>query len=737
MMRQYELVERVFSYNPQVDEELLNRAYVYAMQRHGAQKRASGDPYFSHPLEVAAILTDLKLDDSSIAVGLLHDTIEDTGATRAEIDQLFGPSIGKLVEGVTKLQRLELASRETEQAENLRKLLLAVAEDIRVLLVKLADRLHNMRTIGYMPEAKRGRIAEETMEIYAPLAGRMGMQGMREELEDLSFKVLNPQAYETISAKLAELKEKSGALVEIIRKDLTARLAKDGIAADIRGRLKTPYSIFSKMQRKAVGFEQLSDVLGFRVLVESAADCYRALGVVHTAWPMVPGRFKDYVSTPKQNEYRSLHTTIIGPRQQRVELQIRTRDMDKLAEYGIAAHPLYKDGIAGDRDRLAAESRAYAWLRQTVEQIAHGDAPEEFLEHTKLELFQDQVFCFTPKGRLIALPRGATPIDFAYAVHTDVGDTCIGAKVNGQLAPLGQALANGDEVEIIRSSVQKPPAAWDSMVVTGKARAAIRRASRTQARRQYAGLGRHTLERRFEQAGKAFSPQALPAAAARLSFHDVDDLLAAVARGQIAPAAVLREVYPDYREERAAPAEGGKEEGWTPSGRSGLKFRLPASESSADAKTDQKSIPIRGLDADIPVRFAPNGGAVPGDRIVGILTPGEGITIYPIHSPELGGFDDEPERWVDVRWDITEVSAERFPARIQVSALNEPGTLAAIADVIGTADGNIDNLRMLSRGRDFTEIEIDLEVWNLKHLNRIVTGLREKRVVSSAKRVNG
>jgi RelA/SpoT family (p)ppGpp synthetase len=734
MMRQYELVERVAAYNPQVNEELLNRAYVYAMQKHGAQKRASGDPYFSHPLEVAAILTDLKLDDSSIAVALLHDTIEDTAATRDEIDQLFGPSIGKLVEGLTKLQRLELVSREAQQAENLRKLLLAVAEDIRVLLVKLADRLHNMRTIQHIPEEKRVRIAEETMDIYAPLAGRMGMQGLRDELEDHSFRILNPEAYGAIAAKLGALREKSGPLVEIVQKDLTARLAQHGINAEIRGRMKTPYSVFSKTQRKAIGFEQLSDVFGFRVLVESEEDCYRALGVVHRAWPMVPGRFKDYISTPKQNEYRSLHTTIIGPRQQRVELQIRTRDMDRLAEYGIAAHPLYKDGIADDRDRLAAESRAYAWLRQTVEQIAHGGAPEEFLEHTKLELFQDQVFCFSPKGRLIALPRGATPIDFAYAVHTEIGDTCIGARVNGQLAPLGQPLQNGDEVEIIRSSVQRPPAAWEAIVVTGKARAAIRRASRSQARRQYAALGRHTLERRFEQAGKSINDQALSAAAGRLSMPDVDDLLAAVGRGELSPQTVLKEVFPDHRDERVNAADGASDEGWTASGRTSLKFRFPM----ADVATgDTAGIPIRGFDADIPVRFAPDGGAVPGDRIVGILTPGEGIAIYPIHSPRLSQFDDEPERWVDVRWDISENSTERFPARIRVSALNEPGTLATIAEAIGSADGNIDNLRMLVRGRDFTEIEIDLEVWNLKHLNRIVTGLREKRVVSHAERVNG
>ena len=759
MMRQYELVERVAAYNPQVDEDLLNRAYVYAMQKHGAQIRASGDPYFSHPLEVAAILTDLRLDDSSIAVALLHDTVEDTDATRGEIEQLFGPAIGRLVEGLTKLQRLDLVSREAQQAENLRKLLLAVAEDVRVLLVKLADRLHNMRTIQHVREEKRGRIAEETMDIYAPLAGRMGMQGLREELEDMAFRVLNAEAYDTITAKLTELREKSGSVVDTVQSDLTARLAKEGIEADIKGRLKTPYSIFWKMQRKSVGFEQLSDVFGFRVLVERDEDCYRALGIVHRAWPMVPGRFKDYISTPKQNEYRSLHTTIIGPRQQRVELQIRTREMDRVAEYGIAAHPLYKDGMAGDRERLAAESRAYAWLRQTVEQIAQGDQPEEFLEHTKLELFQDQVFCFTPKGRLIALPRGATPIDFAYAVHTDVGDTCVGSKVNGQLAPLGQPLQNGDEVEIIRSSAQRPPAAWESMVVTGKARAAIRRASRSQARRQYAGLGRHTLERRLEDAGKVFDETAVANAAARLNFAELDDMLAAVGRGTLPAQAVIKEVFPDYRDERLQMPGSPAEEGWLASLRSGLKFRLPAWSNGADTVEgdapapgaasaagdsaaehgvafEETAIPIRGFDADMPVRFAPEGGAVPGDRIIGIVTPGEGVTIYPIHSPQLSRFDDEPDRWVDVRWDIAENSTERFPARIRVSALNEPGTLATVADVIGSSDGNIDNVRMLSRGRDFTEMEIDLEVWNLKHLNRIVTGLREKRVISQAMRVN-
>jgi GTP diphosphokinase / guanosine-3',5'-bis(diphosphate) 3'-diphosphatase len=734
MMRQYELVERVAAYNPNADEELLNKAYVYAMQKHGSQTRASGDPYFSHPLEVAAILTDLRLDDASIAVALLHDTIEDTSATNEEIAHLFGPQIAKLVEGLTKIRRLDLVTREAQQAENLRKLLLAISDDVRVLLVKLADRLHNMRTIDAVPEAKRARIAEETMEIYAPLAGRMGMQAMRDELEDRAFRILNPEAYRTVSDKLNELRQRAGGDIDAISAELKARLGQAGMAVTIRGRQKRPYSIFNKMERKSVGFEQLSDIFGFRVLVGEEADCYRALGVVHTAWPMVPGRFKDYISTPKQNGYRSLHTTIIGPGRQRVELQIRTHDMDEIAEYGIAAHPLYKDGIIADRDRLAAESSAYAWLRQTVEHIAQGDAPEEFLENTKLELFQDQVFCFTPQGRLIALPRGATPIDFAYAVHTEIGDTCVGAKVNGKIAPLVQPLQNGDEVEIIRAKGQRPPPAWDSVVVTGKARAAIRRARRAHLRRQYAGLGRHILKRAFEREGQPFVEEALKPALPRFGLNEVEDLLAASGRGEIAADDVLKALAPGpVSGETAEPARRA-EEGWLASARSSLKFKLPRRSRKGNGKA---AIPIRGLSTEMPVRFAPNGGAVPGDRIVGILTPGEGVTIYPIHSPELGAFDDEPERWMDVRWDVEAERQERFPARIRVSAVNEPGSLAAIADVIGGSDGNIDNLRMVKRSSDFTEMEIDLEVWDLKHLNRIVRELRAKPMVSNAYRLNG
>ena len=734
MMRQYDLIERVRRYNPDTNEALLNRAYVYAMKAHGEQRRASGDPYFSHPIEVAAILTDLKLDDATIAAALLHDTIEDTEATRAEIDSLFGRDIGTLVEGLTKLKKLDLVTKEAKQAENLRKLLLAIADDVRVLLVKLADRLHNMRTLGYMPPEARRRAAEETLDIYAPLAGRMGMHEMREELDDLAFRELYPEAYDVVTARLNALTERSKLLISEIERQLTKKLADRGIDARVVGRRKRAYSIWRKMERKSVGFEQLSDIFGFRVLVKTLADCYQALGVVHSTWPMVPGRFKDYISTPKGNDYRSIHTTVIGPSKQRVELQIRTVAMHEIAEYGIAAHALYKDSVGSPTELLSRESTAYAWLRRTIELLAEGSNPEEFLEHTKLELFHDQVFCFTPKGKLIALPRKATPIDFAYAVHTDIGNTAVGCKINGQIAPLTSELVNGDEVEIATSKAQTaPPAAWESIVVTGKARAAIRRATRAAVRRQYAGLGRRIVERLFQRAKIGYSDESLTGALSRLARASVDDVMAAVGRSELKASDVARAMYPDYKEERAAAmaAKPKSESGWFGLKKlTSVKFKLP--ENAAGP-----AIPIRGINGDLPVRFAPDGGAVPGDRIVGILTPGEGITIYPIQSPALSEFEDNPERWLDVRWDEEDQAPRRFPARIAVQSVNEPGSLAQIAQAIAEHDGNIDNIRMTRRAPDFTDVTIDLEVYDLKHLTAILAQLRAKSVVAKAERVNG
>jgi len=744
MTRQYELVERVKSYEPNADEALLNRAYVYAMKAHGNQKRASGAPFFSHPVEVAAILAEMRLDDATIATALLHDTIEDTGATRSEIDALFGAEIGSLVEGLTKIKKLDLVTKKAEQAENFRKLLLAISSDIRVLLVKLADRLHNMRTLEHVKPAKRKVIAEETMDIYAPLAGRMGMQWLREELEDHAFRWLNPEAYVAVVDRLKMLRARNQGLIDEIESALTKRLVEAKVKAVVAGREKKPYAIWSKMERKQISLEQLSDIYGFRIVVRQVADCYRALAVVHTTWHAVPGRFKDYISNPKQNDYQSIHTTIIGPRHQRAELQLRTERMHSVAEYGVAAHALYKDANGSGAHKGAVpsqDSNAYRWLRHLVGMLLDGDNPEEFLEHTKLELFQDQVFCFTPKGRLIALPRGANPIDFAYAVHTDIGNTTVGAKINGRPMPLVTELRNGDEVEIICSAAQLPPSAWQSLAVTGKARSAIRRATRDAVRAQYGKLGREILERSFARQDKTFSEEGVAQALGRLSQKTVEDVIAAVGRGELASVDVVRAVWP----EEAAPETPKRrrkvkrtDEGWFGLGKViGLKFRWPGSAGRPRPEDGQSSsIPIRGLRGDLPVSFA-EGGAVPGDRIVGILSPGQGITIYPIHAEGLKAFDEEPERWIDVTWDIDEDNPQRFPAKIAVTALNEPGSLAQVASVIGEADGNIDNIKMTNRVADYTEMRIDLEVWDLKHLNDIIAGLKAKDVVSSASRLNG
>lgn len=751
MMRQYELVERVQRYKPDVNEALLNKAYVYAMQKHGHQTRASGDPYFSHPLEVAAILTEMHMDESTIAVALLHDTIEDTSATRQEIDSLFGADLGKLVEGLTKLKKLDLVSKKAEQAENLRKLLLAISDDVRVLLVKLADRLHNMRTLGHMPGEKRTRIAEETMDIYAPLAGRMGMQGMREELEDLSFKSINPEAYTAVSARLAELLDRNKGVIGEIEKQLTTLFAKHGVEAIVKGRQKKAWSVFRKMEAKALSFEQLSDIFGFRVVVDSVEDCYKALGAVHTTWSMVPGRFKDYISTPKQNDYRSIHTTIVGPSRQRIELQIRTKDMNEIAEYGVAAHALYKDrrtkaNGGTDSPQLSKETNAYAWLRRTIEQLSEGDNAEDFLENTKLELFQDQVFCFTPKGMLIALPRGATPVDFAYAVHTNVGNTCVGVRVNGRTMPLMTELKNGDEVEIIRSNAQVPPAAWEQMVVTGKARSAIRRATKSAIRQQYSGLGVRILERAFARSNKEFTKEKLAPVLHRLARKDIEDVLTAVGRGELSSIDVMRAVYPDFKEVKLPPVtQKPREEGWfNLRDAAGMLFKMPGLSQRRQVVTESRKlaaaaggpVPIRGTRGDLPVRFAPE-GAVPGDRIVGIVQPGEGIVIYPIQSPALTEFDDHPERWIDVRWDIDDERKERFPARVQVTAINAPGSLAEIAQIIAANDANIHSLTMGRTAPDFTEMNFDLEVWHLKHLSRLLAQLKDSPSVSDAVRVNG
>ncbi len=745
MMGRDELVDRISKYNPETNKALIARAYDYAQDAHDHQTRKSGEKYFIHPKAVAEILTELKLDDATIATGLLHDTIEDTRATREEINKLFGDEIGALVDGVTKLDQLDLVTKKAEQAENFRKLLIAISSDVRVLLVKLADRLHNMRTMEHMRDDRRRHISRETMEIYAPLAGRMGIQWLRDELEDLSFRWLYPDANETILARLEKLRTSYTGLIIEVEKELHLKLEEYGIDALVTSREKKPFSIWRKMENRQIALEQLCDIYGFRVITKTVEDCYRVLGVIHTTWQIVPGRFKDYISVPKSNDYQSIHTTIIGPERQRVELQIRTEKMHEVGEFGIAAHTLYKESIEDEsngknppKHDLLQDSSAYQWLRQLVDMLREGDNPEEFLEHTRLELFQDQVFTFTPNGGLIVLPHGATPIDFAYAVHTDIGDTCISCKINGRPMPLVTNLKNGDEVEINCATGHMPPAAWENIAVTGKAKAAIRRSTRASMQEQYGRLGHEIIIQGFALAERKFTKTLLEDKLFRLPHGSVIDVFAAVGRGELAVDLVISALYSDYVADDGSDvsvmkAAGHGEGGWL--GKTmGLKFLWAGQQESIGPGS---GIPIRGTPDDLPIRFAPKGGALPGERIVGIMTQGEGIIIYPIHAKALQRYDDQPERWVDVTWDIQSESRERFPALISVTTYNMPGSLARIAQLIGEADANIDKLRMVRRAADFTEMMIGLEVWDIKHLNRIIAGIKAMKIVNRVFRIQG
>jgi len=718
MLRQFELVERVKSYDPGADEGLINRAYVYAMKQHGSQKRASGDPYFSHPIEVAGILTDLKLDSESIATALLHDVVEDTDATIGDVDKLFGTNVARLVDGVTKLSRLEVRSDESKHAENFRKLLLAMSEDIRVLLVKLADRVHNMRTLHFVasPE-KRQRIAKETLEIYAPLAERIGMSRFKDELEDLAFAQLLPDQRQAIQSHLQLIEGPGGSVSQRIVDELTRALAEEGIEAWVSGRVKTPYSIWRKTERKKVEFQQLYDLMAFRVVVGSVAQCYQAMGVLHARYPVVPGRFKDYMSTPKPNGYRSLHTGIFGPDKKRIELQIRTREMHEVAEYGVAAHWKYKQGTNVD-------GRQYRWVRELLDILEHASNPEEFLEHTKLEMFQDQVFCFTPKGDLIALPRGATPIDFAYAVHSQIGDTCVGAKVNGRIVQLRTPLANGDTVEIATSKAQTPSPDWEAFAVTGKAKARIRRFVRLKEREQYAELGKQMLTKFFRQSGYDLSEKALDGVLKKLKQETVADLAATVGKGMLSARDVLVAVYPGAREE----LERKKEPSSTARrGRAATKPSARAKDANGNA------VPIRGLIPGMAVHFAHCCHPLPGDRIVGIVTTGKGVTVHTIDCETLSSFQDTPERWVDIAWE-SEGEAQQYTGRLHVVVINEPGSLGALSTVIGKTNGNISNLKITNRKLDFFEMLIDVEVVDAKHLTNIIAALRAMPAISSVER---
>ena len=697
MLRQYELVERVLAYDPDANEAVLNRAYVYTVQKHGTQKRASGDPYFSHPVEVAGLMTELKLDQDTIITALLHDTVEDTLATTEEIEKLFGTDVARLVDGVTKLSKIETLTENERAAENLRKFFLAMSEDLRVLLVKLADRLHNMRTLHFIKsEEKRRRIARETMDIYAPLAERVGMYEYMREMQLLSFEQLEPEAYALITGRLAQIRSSEGGQVDAIALAIKQALAEAGMKVEVSGREKHPYSIWKKMAERHVSFEQITDIMAFRVLTDSPEDCYRALGVLHQTWQMIPGRFKDYISTPKANGYKSLHTSLVFENAMRMEVQIRTRDMHRTNEYGLAAHWAYKQGGVQPDGQVG-------WLRDLIEIVDASHDAEELLEHTKLAIYQDRIFAFTPKGALYQLPKGATPIDFAYAVHTDLGSMAVGAKINGRHMPLRTSLNNGDVVEIIKSKKSAPQLSWLSFVVTGKARAAIRRAVRAKEREEVAAIGTKLFEEIAGRLSTKIGKKAIKDAVKRLGLESEVDLMVAIGTAKIDDRAVMEALVPGSTKDLPAPEDWPKQE---------------------------RAISIKGLTPGMGFHLAECCHPVPGDRIVGLRRRGEGVEVHAIDCMALA--DGVDADWLDLSWGETTTGAV---GRIRAVLHNRPGTLAEMAGIFAGNRANIVHLEMTGRDELFGTYEVDLEVNDLAHLARIISALRASDAVAEAERI--
>ncbi|MBW7921348.1 MAG: bifunctional (p)ppGpp synthetase/guanosine-3',5'-bis(diphosphate) 3'-pyrophosphohydrolase [Rubellimicrobium sp.] len=699
MTTQDDLIALVRTYNPRTDEALIRRAWAFGEDMHDGQRRQSGEAYFTHPVAVAVILAEQQMDDATIVTALLHDTIEDTRAGFAEVEQRFGREIAELVDGVTKLTNIQLFSVESKQAENFRKLFMAMARDLRVMLVKLADRLHNMRTIRAMRPDKQAQKARETMEIYAPLAGRMGMQSMRDELEDLAFRVLNPEARSSIMRRFLTLRRESGDVIQKITDDIRAVIDKAGIeGTEVTGRAKKPYSVWRKMQEKDQGFSRLSDIYGFRVITRDAEDCYRVLGAVHQRWRAVPGRFKDYISQPKSNGYRSIHTTVSARDGKRVEVQIRTREMHEVAETGVAAHWAYKDGERV-QNRFAVDP--VRWVAQMTERFEDDADHDEFLEAVKLEMYQDQVFCFSPRGEVIKLPRGATPIDFAYAIHTRIGHACVGAKVDGMRVPLWTRLKNGQSVEIITAEGQVPQAAWVDIAVTGRAKTAIRRSLREENRERFIRFGRELARVAFENVGRKATDKALRTAAKSLGIESLDELLARLGAAEITAREVVHAIYPDIEER--------------------------------EGETVDAARAVVGLRDDTNFRRAPCCQPLPGERIVGITFRGKGVVVHAIDCPALAAYEGQPERWVDLRWQ----EGTHQPVNtvtLDLSITNDAGVLGRICTLVGEQEANISDLHFTDRKPDYYRISVDAELRDVEHLHRLMTTLEAESAVSAIAR---
>jgi GTP pyrophosphokinase len=706
------ILEKYKSYNITVDEAKIKKAVEFAIKYHGIQQRASGVPYYSHPLEVAEIIAEMRLDTDSIITAILHDTIEDTDLTLEEIEENFGKDVAKLVDGVTKLTKIKFHEDNVRQAENFRKLLIALSDDIRVLLIKLADRLHNMRTIDFISNLeKKKKIALETLELYAPLAERIGMQQIKTELQDICFGILNPDIRESIVQRFKSIELESGQnkLIPQIINELQKTLEVQGLKAEVSGRKKTPYSTWMKMKQKNISIEQLSDITAFRIVVDNVENCYRALGIIHTSYKMIPDNFQDFISTPKNNGYQSLHTVIIGPLLQKVEIQIRTHKMHDIAELGVAAHWRYKQCQDNSLD-----TTQYVWIRELLSILEQNNDPETFLQNTKLAMYYDQVFCFTPKGKLIALPKGATTVDFAYMVHSDIGNKCVGAKVNGKIVPLKTHLVNGDQVEIITSKHQTVSLSWEKFVVTGKARGEIQKVIHQQLRGQHIKLGK-TIIYKALKANKIEDETKAIEAACKFFSKTSDELFFAVGEGTITREEVVK--LATVKKSRLS------------STLSLLKFTKKASSTTED----ENVIPIKGLIPGMAMHYAKCCHPLPGDKIVGIVHTGSGITIHTSDCEMLNNFASMPERILDLTWDNNKSNIP-FISRIKVLLLNEPESLAILAGEIAKNGGNITNFKILSRNSNYFELIFDVEVKSLAHIEVIINALRIKEAIQYADR---
>jgi GTP pyrophosphokinase len=723
MLQVEEIIDRVKAYQPTADANLIKRAFDYSFKMHEGQTRKSGDPYIVHPVSVAGIITELRLDTASVCAGLLHDVVEDTLASPKDVERQFGTEIASLVDGVTKLSKINFTSKEDRQAENFRKMVVAMARDIRVLLVKLCDRVDNMRTLEHMSHEAQERIARETLEIYAPLANRLGMQGFKSELEDLSFKYLEPAAYGELHAAITKTKRERDKYIAEVCKTLSSRLAEQGFAADVTGRGKHHYSIWRKMKSQECTLEQIHDKIAFRVIVESVSDCYAALGVVHSKWTPVPGRFKDYIALPKPNMYQSLHTTVIGPGRERIEIQIRTSEMHRVAERGIAAHWKYKDRQGGGINDQDAQK--FGWLRQLMEWQKEVKDPAEFLESVKVDLFQDEVYVFTPKGDVRVFPRGATPVDFAFAIHSQLGEHISGGRINGKLEPLRYKLRNGDIVEVMTSANQQPSKDWLDFVGTSRARSKIRNFLRLEQRDKSLRLGRELLERELHKSGVSLSKllkneQELRKVLDAVKVTTADELLVGVGYGKIDPDTVLGVVAPADAEGQEQKAPDTLREGRV----AGLVRKI--------IRRDDSAIKLNGID-DILVRYAKCCNPLPGDDILGFITRGRGVTIHRRSCSKA--FDTDPERRVEISWD-SKAKINRT-VQLRVVTANQPGLLANIGHTFNKLDINISeaNCRTGDDGRAlnlFTFVCADLT--QLKEVMRALEKVKGVVAVEGAER---